>query len=214
MRETERVILSRLFPSLSDEQWRQFDMLPTLYREWNAKINVISRKDIENIFTHHILHSLSIALFCKFHSGTKIFDIGTGGGLPGIPLAILFPEVQFVLMDSIAKKINVANEIINALGLKNTTTYRGRAEEYKDGKCDFVVSRAAMDMKLLVSIGMRLVDSKQQINALPNGVIALKGGDLKEELKPFRKIAIEEEISNYITDIEYFQTKKIVYIPI
>lgn len=214
MNNEEVTLLKRLFPSLTQSQEEQFKLLPELYKEWNAKINVISRKDIENVFVHHILHSLSIALFTKFAPNTKVFDVGTGGGLPGIPLAILFPDVEFILIDSIAKKITVASEIIKALDLSNAKTYRGRAEEYKGDRGDYVVSRAAMQMDLLVNISQRLIDTKAQNNALPNGVIALKGGDLLEELKRYRRIAIEEDILNYIPDCEFFETKKIVYIPL
>ncbi|MDN4754684.1 16S rRNA (guanine(527)-N(7))-methyltransferase RsmG [Porphyromonadaceae bacterium W3.11] len=214
MNNEEVTLLKRLFPSLTQSQEEQFKLLPELYKEWNAKINVISRKDIENVFVHHILHSLSIALFTKFAPNTKVFDVGTGGGLPGIPLAILFPDVEFILIDSIAKKITVASEIIKALNLSNAKTYRGRAEEYKGDRGDYVVSRAAMQMDLLVNISQRLIDTKAQNNALPNGVIALKGGDLQEELKRYRRIAIEEDILNYIPDYEFFETKKIVYIPL
>lgn len=215
MTETQIELLKKLFPDqIGEVQERQFRLLPMLYKEWNARINVISRKDIEHVFEHHILHSLGIALFTKFAPGTVVYDVGTGGGLPGIPLAILFPQVEFTLIDSIAKKITVASEIIRELGLNNAQTYRGRAEEHSGEKCHFVVSRAAMQMSQLVPIAQRLVGKKPQMNALPNGVIALKGGDLKEELLPFRKIAIEEDLSKYLPMNEYFETKKIVYIPI
>lgn len=207
-------IIKERFPWVSEVQEKQIADLCELYREWNAKINVISRKDIDNVFTHHILHSMSIALFCRFADGTKVIDVGTGGGLPGIPLAILFPNVQFTLIDSIAKKIHVASEIISSLGLQNAETFRGRAEEYKGDKGQFVVSRGAMQMDILVNISKKLIQTKEQMNALPNGVIALKGGDLQEELKPFCKIAVEEEISNYLPNIEFFETKKIVFIPL
>lgn len=207
-------IIKERFPWVSEVQVKQIADLCELYREWNAKINVISRKDIDNVFIHHILHSMSIALFCRFADGTKVIDVGTGGGLPGIPLAILFPNVQFTLIDSIAKKIHVASEIISSLGLQNAETFRGRAEEYKGDKGHFVVSRGAMQMDILVNISKKLIQTKEQMNALPNGVIALKGGDLQEELKPFCKIAVEEKISNYLPNIEFFETKKIVFIPL
>lgn len=214
MNEKQLTIIRERFSWVSDEQVAQLDRLCELYQEWNTKINVISRKDIDNVFDHHILHSMSIALFCRFNDGTKVIDVGTGGGLPGIPLAILFPKVQFTLIDSIAKKITVASEIITSLGLKNAVTFRGRAEEYTGGKGHFVVSRGAMQMDVLVNISKKLVQNKEQINALPNGVIALKGGDLQEELKPFRRIAMEEDISNFLPNIDFFETKKIVYLPL
>ena len=205
-------LISKYFPGLSSEQVRQLELLPSLYEEWNSKINVISRKDIDNIVINHILHSLSIAKFIYFRDGSRIFDIGTGGGFPGIPLAILFPHCEFTLIDSIGKKIRVVTAIAEAIGLKNVVCVHGRAESIKNNKCDFVVSRAAMQTSDLVGIARKLVDTKMQRNAMPNGVITLKGGDLQAELHPFRHLVSVEELSG-IFEEEFFETKKIVYLP-
>lgn len=205
-------LLSRYFPHLSERQMAQYAALPALYKEWNSKINVISRKDTDHIAEHHILHSLTIGLFTRFVEGTRIFDVGTGGGFPGIPLAILFPEVRFTLIDSIGKKVRVAQSIADSIALTNVTCLHTRAEDLTD-KCDFVVSRAAMPADALMSIVRRLVDPKSA-NALPNGLVALKGGDLTEELKPFRRISTVEEIARYLPDLPFFETKKIVHIPL
>lgn len=198
---------------MSSEQIRQLGLLPSLYEEWNSKINVISRKDIDNIVTNHILHSMAIGKFISFRDQSKIFDIGTGGGFPGIPLAILFPQCKFTLIDSIGKKIKVVTAIAEAIGLKNVTCVHGRAESIKDNKCDFVVSRAAMQTSDLVDIARKLVDTKTQRNSMPNGVIALKGGDLQAELHPFRNLVSVEDL-NEIFEEEFFETKKIVYLPL
>lgn len=214
MNSTDRSIFSRYFPALTPLQWEQLEQLPHLYQEWNTKINVISRKDIDNIVPNHILHSMSIGLYTRFKEGTNIFDIGTGGGLPGIPLAILFPDCKFTLIDSIGKKIKVAGSIAESLELHNVRAIQTRAEELKGEKCHFVVSRAAMPMSELMKIGAHLVDRQEQFNALPNGVIALKGGDLTEELHPFRKIVSSEDILGLMPDIPFFETKKIIYIPL
>lgn len=214
MNSTDKTLLTRYFPTLSQQQWEQLEQLPDLYQEWNSKINVISRKDINNIVTNHILHSMSIALFTRFKDGTRIFDVGTGGGFPGIPLAILFPSCSFTLIDSIGKKIKVAGNIAESIGLTNVQAIQTRAEEIKSDKCHFVVSRAAMPMGDLMKIGVHLVDKKEQFNALPNGVIALKGGDLTEELRPYHKIASSEDISSLIPDVSFFETKKVIYIPL
>ena len=202
-------IILKYFPDLTGKQKEQFAALFDLYSDWNAKINVISRKDIENLYTHHVLHSLAIAKLIQFADGTHIMDVGTGGGFPGIPLAILFPECKFLLVDSIGKKIKVATEVANAIGLQNVQLKHSRAEEIKD-KFDFVVSRAVMPLPDLVKIVRKNI-SKENKNALPNGLICLKGGNLEGELKPFKKTAEEDELSMFF-DEEYFKTKKIVYV--
>ena len=212
MNNTDKSLIARYFPNLSAQQWEQLEQLPSLYQDWNAKINVISRKDIDNIVPNHILHSMSIALFTRFKDGTHIFDVGTGGGFPGIPLAILFPKCQFTLIDSIGKKIKVAGSIAESIGLTNVQAIQTRAEEIKGEKCHFVVSRAAMPMSDLMKIGAHLVDRREQFNALPNGVIALKGGDLTEELRPYHKIALSEDVLSFMPDVPFFETKKIIYI--
>lgn len=205
-------LLDTYFPHLSETQRKQYVALPELYTDWNSKINVISRKDTDHIAEHHILHSLTIGLFAQFRADTDIFDIGTGGGFPGIPLAILFPEVRFTLIDSIGKKIRVAQAISDAIGLTNVTCLHARAEELSM-KCDFIVSRAAMPTSNLMSIAQKLVHRKCA-NALPNGLIALKGGDLTGELRPFRKTCMVEDVSLYLSDLPFFEAKKIVYIPV
>lgn len=204
-------IILKYFPSLSDKQQQQFAALYDLYTDWNSKINVISRKDIENLYLHHVLHSLSIAKLIQFSNGTEIMDVGTGGGFPGVPLAILFPKCKFLLVDSIGKKIKVATEISNAIGLENIHFRHCRAEEEK-GKFDFVVSRAVMPLPDLVKIIRKNV-SKEQRNALPNGLICLKGGNLDGEMKPFKKMAEADDLSMYFEE-EFFQTKKIIYVMI
>ena len=176
-------IIFQYFPELSDTQREQFNQLDALYRDWNAKINVISRKDIDNLYPHHVLHSLGIAKVISFRPGTKIMDIGTGGGFPGIPLAILFPECQFKLIDSIGKKIKVASAVAQAIGLKNVEIEHRNVMEEK-GKYDFVVSRAVMNASDLVKLVRKNV-AREQRNALPNGLICLKGGDVAAELAPF-----------------------------
>lgn len=202
-------ILLKYFPKLSEEQKEKFAALYDLYYDWNAKINVISRKDIENLYTHHVLHSLAIAKLINFVDGTRIMDIGTGGGFPGIPLAIMFPACDFLLVDSIGKKIKVATEVSTAIGLKNVSLRHCRAEEEKS-KFDFVVSRAVMPLPDLVKI-IRKNISKEQKNVLPNGLICLKGGNLEGEMKPFPKTSEADDLSNFF-DEEYFKTKKIVYV--
>jgi 16S rRNA (guanine527-N7)-methyltransferase len=204
-------IVSKYFPDLTDTQQRQFDMLDALYRDWNAKINVISRKDIDQLYEHHVLHSLAIAKIIRFRAGTKILDFGTGGGFPGIPLAILFPECQFKLIDGTGKKIHVAQEVAQAIGLKNCQPEHLRGEDEK-GKFDFVVSRAVMPLPDLVKIVKKNI-SKTQQNALPNGVICLKGGDLQAETRPFYKIVESTEISTFFKE-EWFKEKHIIYLPI
>jgi 16S rRNA (guanine527-N7)-methyltransferase len=204
-------IIRTYFPQISDEQQRQLDALGDLYRDWNAKINVISRKDIDNLYEHHVLHSLAIAKVVNFRPDTAILDFGTGGGFPGIPLAILFPECHFKLIDGTGKKIRVAQEVANAIGLKNCQPEHLRGEEEK-GKYDFVVSRAVMPLPDLVKIVKKNIGKKQQ-NALPNGILCLKGGDLQAELRPFYKIVETTDISNFFTE-EWFKGKHVIYLPI
>ena len=198
------------FPELTDTQRHQLEMLDALYRDWNAKINVISRKDIDKLYEHHVLHSLAIAKLIHFRPGTQILDFGTGGGFPGIPLAILFPECQFKLIDGTGKKIRVAQEVSDAIGLKNCHPEHLRGEDEK-GKYDFVVSRAVMPLPDLQKIVRKNI-SKPQRNALPNGIICLKGGDLQAELRPFYKIVETTEISTYFKE-EWFKQKHIIYLP-
>ena len=200
----------KYFTALTEEQQRQLEMLDVLYREWNAKINVISRKDIDNLYEHHVLHSMAIAKIANFRPGTKILDFGTGGGFPGVPLAILFPECQFKLIDGTGKKIRVAQEVCNAIGLKNCQPTHLRGEEEK-GKYDFIVSRAVMPLPDLVKIVTKNV-AREQHNALPNGIICLKGGDLQKETRPYRNIVETTEISQFF-DEEWFKEKYIIYLP-
>lgn len=202
-------IILKYFPNISEEQKKQFAALYDLYVDWNSKINVISRKDIENLYLHHVLHSLAIAKLIQFTDGTRIMDVGTGGGFPGVPLAILFPKCEFLLVDSIGKKIKVAAEVSNAIGLKNIQFRHCRAEEEK-GKFDFVVSRAVTLLPDLVKIVKKNI-SKDQHNALPNGIICLKGGNLDSEMTPFKKAAEADDLSMYFEE-EFFKTKKIVYV--
>lgn len=197
------------FPALSDQQKEQFAQLDELYREWNAKINVISRKDIDALYLHHVLHSLGIAKVIRFRPGTEIMDVGTGGGFPGIPLAILFPECHFHLVDSIGKKIKVATAVAEAIGLKNVTAVHRNVIEEK-AKFDFVVSRAVMDTGELVKLVRKNI-AREQHNSLPNGLICLKGGDLQAELAPFKKKCDVWNLSDYFAD-EFFETKKVIYV--
>lgn len=197
------------FPEITPSQEERFAALYDLYYDWNAKINVISRKDIENLYPHHVLHSLGIAKLIKFKPGSRIMDLGTGGGFPGIPLAILFPECQFLLVDSIGKKIKVAQSVAEAIGLENVAFRHCRGEEVKE-TFDFVVSRAVMPLGDLVKI-IRKNIKREQRNALPNGLICLKGGELEHEILPFKKSAMCEPLKGYFND-EYFDTKKIVYV--
>lgn len=204
-------IILKYFPDLTEEQRRQFAALYDLYIDWNAKINVISRKDIENLYEHHVLHSLGIAKIINFRPGTSIMDLGTGGGFPGIPLAILFPEVKFHLVDSIGKKVRVATEVANAIGLKNVTFRHARAEEEKQ-LFDFVVSRAVMPLGDLIKIIKNNISPRQQ-NALPNGLICLKGGELEHEAMPFKNKTTLHSLSEDFEE-EFFQTKKVVYVTV
>lgn len=197
--------------TLTAEQERQFSMLQELYADWNSKINVISRKDIDNVNLHHVLHSLAVAKVLPFTDGTKIIDIGTGGGFPGIPLAILFPNCDFTLLDSVGKKIKVASEIASAIGLKNVRFVNDRMENEK-GLYDFAVSRAAMSLSDLVKVCKKNI-AKTDKNALPNGLICLKGGDMQAELQPFKKYVTLYNLSEFFTE-EYFKTKNAVYLPL
>lgn len=202
-------LILKYFPDLTEEQKRQFAALYDLYTDWNSKINVISRKDIENLYEHHVLHSLGIAKVIRFKPGTKVMDLGTGGGFPGIPLAILFPEVQFHLVDSIGKKVRVATEIAGSIGLKNVTTRHARAEEEKQ-LFDFVVSRAVMPLTDLLKIIRKNISPKQQ-NALPNGLICLKGGELERETMPVKNKTTMWNLKEFFGE-EFFETKKVVYV--
>ncbi len=197
--------------SLTDRQKEQFEALDALYRDWNSKINVISRKDIDNLYEHHVLHSLAIAELIHFKPGTNVMDLGTGGGFPGIPLAIMFPEVKFHLVDSIGKKIHVCEEVSKAIDLQNVTTQWCRAEEVKQ-QFHFVVSRAVMPLPDLVKIIRKRI-SREQKNALPNGLICLKGGELEQEARPFGKSAQITSLNEYFEEA-FFETKKLVYIPL
>lgn len=203
-------IITKYFKNLSDKQRKQFGMLYELYQEWNAKINVISRKDIDNLYEHHVLHSLAIAKMIHFKKDTNILDFGTGGGFPGIPLAIMFPEANFKMIDGTGKKIKVATEIGSFIGLDNILPQHIRGEEEK-GKFDFIVSRAVMPLPDLMKIVKKNI-AKDHHNALPNGVIVLKGGNLEEEIKPFRKIAEQIELTQWFEE-EWFKEKYLLYLP-
>lgn len=204
-------ILLHYFPNLTETQKQQFAALYDLYVDWNSKINVISRKDIQNLYVHHVLHSLGIAKVVNFRSGSRILDVGTGGGFPGVPLAIFFPECHFMLVDSIGKKVRVATEVSNAIGLKNIEFKHCRAEEEK-GKYDFVVSRAVMPLGDLIKIIRKNISTEQR-NSLPNGIICLKGGELEGEVHQFKKYAEIDDLKSFFNE-EFFDTKKIVYVPL
>ena len=199
------------FPELTEGQRDQMSQILALYPQWNEKINVISRKDIANLEIHHILHSLGIVKFVKFTPGTRVMDLGTGGGFPGIPLAIYYPEVTFHLVDRIGKKLRVAQDIADRIGLKNITIQHGDVKEVK-GKFDFVVSRAVMDLGELVPLVKRFIDPQDR-NAVPNGLICLKGGDLSGEVAQYRNRALIDELSSYFKE-EFFKTKKLIYLPL
>lgn len=204
-------IIQKYFPHLTELQVEQFAQLEALYNDWNAKINVISRKDIQNLYEHHVLHSLGIAKVVNFKDGTTIMDIGTGGGFPGIPLAILFPNVQFHLVDSVGKKVKVASEVATAIGLQNVKFSHARAEEIKE-QYDFVVTRAVMPMVDLMKVARKNIH-KEQHNAVPNGIIALKGGELAGEIASMRNISTVWELSDFFEE-EYFKTKKVVHVTV
>jgi len=201
----------KYFPELDEAQREQFASLQTLYPDWNAKINVISRKDIDNLEVNHILHSLGLVKFIKFTPGTRVMDLGTGGGLPGIPLAIYYPDVTFHLVDRIGKKLMVAQDIAERIGLKNVTFQHGDVGEVK-GKFDFVVSRAVMDLGDMVPLVKRLIASEDR-NAVPNGLICLKGGDLTGEVQRYKNQVLIDELSHYFKE-EFFKTKKVLYLPL
>ena len=197
------------FPNLSQEQVQQFERLKDLYEEWNQQINVISRKDTENFYERHVLHSLGLAKIIRFQKTSEILDVGTGGGFPGIPMAIMYPDVQFTLVDSIGKKIKVVNEISAALGLKNVTGLHLRAEDVK-GNFDFVISRAVTQMPIFVNY-VRNKIKKERNNKLKNGILYLKGGDLKEEMKSVKYRYKEYNLSSFFKE-EFFETKKIIHV--
>ena len=199
------------FPELTEKQREQMAQLEVLYPEWNAKINVISRKDIENLEVNHILHSLGLVKFVKFTPGTRVMDLGTGGGFPGIPLAIYYPDVTFHLVDRIGKKLKVAQDIAERIGLTNVTFQHGDVKEVK-GKFDFVVSRAVMDLGEMVPLVRRFIDSEDR-NAVPNGLLCLKGGDLTGEIHKFKNQVLIDELSSYFKE-DFFKTKKILYLPL
>src|SRR5690606_2733511 len=202
--------IQQYFPELSAEQIRQFSMLESLYSDWNAKINVISRKDIESLYTNHVLHSLAIAKVMSFNPKASVMDVGTGGGFPGIPLAIMFPDTQFYLIDTIGKKIKVVQEVVSALGLQHVKAEQKRAENVTQ-KFDFIVSRAVTNMPDFVE-WIKGKTKKESVHSLKNGILYLKGGDLSEELKPFPK-AKEHLISDFFNE-DFFETKKVVYLPL
>jgi len=203
-------IIHKYFSNLSDVQTKQFSELQELYQDWNLKINVVSRKDIEELYLRHVLHSLGIAKVMEFQPNAKVMDVGTGGGFPGIPLAILFPETQFHLVDSIGKKIKVVNEVAEGLGLENVKTTHGRVEEVKD-TYDFIVSRAVAQMETFVRWTKNKVHKKQQ-HTLKNGILYLKGGDLTEELQNFPMATIYS-LPDYFQE-DFFATKKVVHLPL
>lgn len=204
-------LIQKYFPHLSAEQVRQLTALDTLYHEWNEKINVISRKDIDNLYLHHVLHSLTIARMANFRPGTRVLDFGTGGGFPGIPLSILFPECEFKLIDGTGKKIRVAQEVSQAIGLTNCHPEHLRGEDEHD-RFDFVVSRAVMPLPDLVKIVRKNI-ARDQRNALPNGILCLKGGNLQDETAPFRNIIQVQSLSQWFAE-EWFQEKYCIYLPL
>ena len=197
---------------LSDTQRAQFDVMATLYPEWNARVNVISRQDIGNLEVNHVLHSLAIARFVPFKPGTEVLDLGTGGGFPGVPLAVLFPETRFHLVDRIAKKLRVAEDIIRQAGIANVTLQHGDIGEVRGRKFDFVVSRAVMDLRDMVPLVKRLISHGGE-NVVPNGLICLKGGDVSGETQQWRHSVIVDDLATYFTE-PFFQTKKLIYLPL
>lgn len=203
-------LITKYFPNITARQREQFDALYDLYADWNAKINVISRKDITNLYEHHVLHSLAIAKFINFRDDTNVLDLGTGGGFPGIPLAIMFPNANFKMIDGTGKKIKVATEIANTIGLENVLLQHKRGEEER-GKFDFIVSRAVMPLSDMMKIVRKNI-AKDNHNAFENGIIVLKGGTLDEELKPFKKIVVQEKLSQWFEE-PWFEEKNLIYVP-
>ena len=203
-------IILKYFPNITEHQKEQFAMLDELYHDWNSKINVISRKDIDNLYEHHVLHSLAIAKALKFKPATKILDFGCGGGFPGIPLAIMFPDCQFKLIDGTAKKIRVCNEIATAIGLRNVTAEQRRGEEEK-GLYDYIVSRAVMPLPDLVKIVRKNISKKHQ-NAMPNGIFCLKGGELQAEISPYKNIVEKTELTTWYQE-DWYKQKYLIYLP-
>ena len=204
-------IILKYFPDITDEQRRQYSMLQELYTDWNAKINVISRKDIGNLYEHHVLHSLGIAKVIGFKPGSRVMDLGCGGGFPGVPLAIMFPEVEFHLVDSIGKKVRVAQEVSSAIGLQNISFSHARGEEISD-QYDFIVTRAVMSLVELMKCVRKNI-GKSQHNALPNGIIALKGGELDGEMAPMRNLCTTWDLADFF-DETFFETKKVVHVAV
>ena len=204
-------IIKKYFPNLTPEQQQQFSTMLRLYPEWNEKINVISRKDIENLEVNHILHSMALARFVQFVPGTTVMDLGTGGGFPGLPLAALFPQARFHLVDRVGKKLKVAQDIATQAGLSNVTFQHGVVLEVK-GQFHFVVSRAVMPLPDMVKLVRRFI-SKDNINSIPNGLLCLKGGSLEHELQPFKRDVLIDDIGSYFKE-DFFKTKKIVYLPL
>ena len=204
-------LIHKYFPELTERQQEQFEALDALYHDWNAKINVISRKDIDQLYEHHVLHSLAIAKTIRFRPGTRILDFGTGGGFPGIPLAILFPDCEFKLIDGTGKKIRVAQEVSQAIGLTNCHPEHLRGEDER-GQYHFVVSRAVMPLPDLVKIVRKNI-AKPQLNALPNGILCLKGGNLQAETQPFRNIVETTDISTFFAE-DWYKGKYVIYLPI
>ena len=203
-------LIEKYFPELSELQHEQLTALDALYHEWNERINVISRRDIDNLYEHHVLHSMAIGRLLRFTPGTQILDFGTGGGFPGIPLAILFPDCQFTLIDGTGKKIHVATEVSQAIGLKNCTPVWRRGEDEK-GRYDFVVSRAVMPLPDLARMVKKNI-SHEHHNAMPNGIICLKGGDLQTEIRPFKNIVQTTELTTWFAE-EWFKQKYCIYLP-
>ncbi|OYX27486.1 MAG: 16S rRNA (guanine(527)-N(7))-methyltransferase RsmG [Flavobacteriales bacterium 32-35-8] len=203
-------LILKYFPHLTDDQIIKFTALQSLYEDWNLKINVVSRKDIDELYLRHVLHSLAIAKFINFNDGSKILDVGTGGGFPGIPLAIMFPECSFHLVDSIAKKIKVVDEVVEGLGLENVKTTNSRVEDINDNY-DFIISRAVAAMPTFVHWTKGKI-AKEQTHAIKNGILYLKGGDLEDELKDYKNIQIFN-LSEYFSE-EFYETKKLVYLPL